>query len=188
MEVDNNIKIVFLGEPNVGKTSIITRYIKEHFTTDHKTTIGGTFQSKHLQIDGTENSLLVYDKAGQEIYRCLAPLYFRNAQVGIIVFDITDRKTFQEIPYWMKQIKDKCDKIPIVHICGNKSDLEEERKVEYKEGKEFAFQNNAEYSETSAKTGDGIISMFNFSVSRLPKEIPQPISLPVKAHLKFGCC
>jgi small GTP-binding protein len=188
------IKIVFVGEQFVGKTSIITKYITEIFSEEYKSTIGGVFQAKRIKQGEKELILNIWDTAGQEFYRCLAPIFFRNAQIAIIVVDVTELKTFQEVSFWINELRSESDELSIIHICGNKSDLEEEREIGYDELRRFASENDLEYSETTARSGSGIDSMFETVLNQyinthsLPTKQRTKVDLNKEVTSKSVCC
>ena len=142
-------KIIFVGDAGVGKTTIINRINDNEFQSSYDATIGVDFWAKKINFRGNEITLQIWDTAGQEKYRGLIPSYVRNSSIVFIVFDITNRKTFESIPKWIELIK-SIEKNILV-LIGNKDDLEEKREVEEKEGKELAKKNEIAYYELSAK-------------------------------------
>jgi Ras-related protein Rab-5C len=190
MVIDDNIKVVLLDDSSAGKTSIISSYFDVIFSDKHIPTIGPTFQTKEVVIGGIKESLNILDTAEQEAYQSLVPLFYRNSQIAILVFDIIKKKSFEKLIDWIDKLKGSCSDSLILQICGNKTDLKE-REISNVKGKNFAYKNNAEYSEVSAKTGEGIVEMFEPTLSRFVKEYPQlnyfdpPMKLP---QTKRGCC
>ena len=142
-------KIIFVGDAGVGKTTIINRINDNEFQSAYDATIGVDFWPKKINFRGNEITLQIWDTAGQERYRGLIPSYVRNSSIVFIVFDITNRKTFESIPKWIELIK-SIEKNILV-LIGNKDDLEEKREVEEKEGNELAKKNEIAYYELSAK-------------------------------------
>jgi len=161
-------KIIFVGDAGVGKTTIINRINDNEFQSAYDATIGVDFWPKKINFRGNEITLQIWDTAGQERYRGLIPSYVRNSSIVFIVFDITNRKTFESIPKWIELIK-SIEKNILV-LIGNKDDLEEKREVEEKEGKELAKKNEIAYYELSAKNynNNDIKKIFFNTVIELP--------------------
>ena len=166
MDKNNNqnkvdIKIITLGDSHVGKSSLIVKYIENKFSNTYMSTIG--FDLKHKQInlkDGTEAKIMIYDTAGQERFKSLAANYIKKANGILLVYDIADHSTFENIGMWMESItEEKGDKLPIV-LVGNKADLEDERQVLYKEGKDLAENKGFHFYETSCKNGTNVTECF----------------------------
>ncbi|MHA1881835.1 MAG: Rab family GTPase [Candidatus Thorarchaeota archaeon] len=158
-------KVVVLGEGAVGKTAIVTRFSHGFFRTDYKTTIGSQFAVKNIDIPGegsdpmTMVKLQIWDVAGQSRFQILRPMYYRGSSGGVLVYDVTRRRTFLVLEEWLKELEAAVGKkIPLV-LVANKTDLPD-RIVEPAEGKEFAERFSMPYLESSAKTGEGIIDIF----------------------------
>ena len=162
-------KIIFVGDAGVGKTTIINRINDNEFQSAYDATIGVDFWPKKINFRGNEITLQIWDTAGQERYRGLIPSYVRNSSIVFIVFDITNRKTFESIPKWIELIK-SIEKNNILVLIGNKDDLEEKREVEEKEGNELAKKNEIAYYELSAKrdNNNDIKKIFFNTVIELP--------------------
>ncbi len=156
------IKIVTLGDSMVGKTSILYRYFDNKFEEKQFATIGIDSKTKFIKVRDASVKVLVWDTAGQEKFRNIAKQYYQGADGVLLVFDVCDRKSFEKIEYWLKELKDnkKIDSLYLV-IVGNKIDLEDKRVVAREEGEKYANENNINYFEVSAKTGEGIAEMFN---------------------------
>ena len=156
-------KIVFLGDAGVGKSSIAQRYCHNTFTESYEVTIGSAYLQTELLLNS--NRILkmhLWDTGGEERFRAMAPHYYRNASAAIIVYDISNLKSFDSAEYWVTQL-DKLIKTESLVICvvGNKSDISnEKKKVNFDVLKEFAEKYNFLYCEVSAKTGAGIKQMF----------------------------
>ena len=157
-------KIVLLGNINVGKTSIASRYCKNTFNDHHINTIGGAYQQQKVVLNnGAIVKLHIWDTSGQERFRAMTNLYYRDAQVALLTYDITNESSFAGIEFWIDELKYKVEnENMILFLVGNKSDAsDEERKVPKSKGKKFADDNNMIFYETSAKTGDGVKDLFN---------------------------
>ncbi len=160
---DYLFKIVVLGEGAVGKTAIVTRFSHGFFRTDYKTTIGSQFAVKNVDISREPTNvtvkLQIWDVAGQSRFQILRPMYYRGSSGGLLVFDVTRRRTFIVLEEWLDELHKAINKtIPLV-LVANKTDLPD-RVVEPSEGREFADNHGMPYIESSAKTGEGIIDIF----------------------------
>ncbi|MBN1215837.1 MAG: GTP-binding protein [Candidatus Lokiarchaeota archaeon] len=152
------LKITLFGPAGVGKTSLLLRYIKDHFTHDLKKTIGSNFLIKDLKINENDVRLLIWDIGGQDTFAKLRTIYFKGSNAALGIYDITDPQSLLKIPGWISSIKKSVKKtIPMI-LIGNKNDLE--RKVDEQEAKDLAKRLNCEYLETSAKTGENVILAF----------------------------
>ena len=157
-----SFKVVLLGEAGVGKTSIISQFIEEVYQEDIQSSTGGTYSSKTFVIDNKELlDFEIWDTAGQERYRSLTTMYYKDANAAILVYDITLEKSFEEIKnYWANQVKESASNDIIIVVCGNKSDLVQEEKVDEEKAREFAEEIGALFFLTSAKNSSGINDVF----------------------------
>ena len=156
-------KIVLLGDVNVGKTSIASRYCKNSFNEHHINTIGGAYQQQKVVLsNGAMIKLHIWDTSGQERFRAMTNLYYRDAQVAILTYDITNESTFASIDFWIQELKYKVEnENMILCLVGNKCDVnQEDRKITNFKGKNYAQENNMIFFETSAKTGEGVKDLF----------------------------
>ena len=159
-------KIVFIGNPSTGKTSLLNRICNDKFLPDYDSTIGVDFFTKTIYYNENIFKIQLWDSAGQEKYRSLIPSYLRGASIIFLVYDLTWRESFEAIKSWLgfvNQYTSK-DQVKLV-LVGNKSDLE--RKVKNEEGKKLAEKEGMLFFETSAKTADGIVDMFYTSFSMI---------------------
>ena len=153
-------KIIFLGDQNTGKSCILNRFVEDKFDDKYQATIGLDFQSKNVKIDNQDVHLLLYDTAGQEKFRSLIPMYTREANIIILVYDITIKESFNHIPDWINGLTNvKFDDV-IFCLVGNKIDLEEKREVTRDEGKKFAEEKKYIFEEISAKTAENFPEFF----------------------------
>ena len=157
-----SLKLVLIGESGVGKTSIISQFIDQVFQNDIQSTIGGTFSTKIVKCgNGKILKLELWDTAGQERYRSISQLFYKDANAVILVYDITNKFSFEEIQnYWFKQVKESATENIILSIVGNKLDLYEQEVVDQKAAKKYAEDNNALFAVTSAKNSSGIEDLF----------------------------
>lgn len=162
-----SIKLVLLGDSGVGKTSIVTQYVSGSMPATVKPTIGAAFVTKEMFIENQKIELLIWDTAGQEVYRGLAPMYYRSALIAIIVYDVTRQQTFDAVSYWIKELQNNVDGDIVILVCGNKVDLEGQRAIESNKALASAEANGALFAETSAQTGAGVERMFQMAVKKL---------------------
>ena len=155
-------KVVIVGESGVGKTCIMAQFIEKKFSEEFISSLTTQFRRKTIKlVTGEDVTLDIYDTAGQEKYRAVAKLFYKDTRVVILVYDITNKKSFEEMKtYWYEQVKDIQTENLILAIAANKSDLYEKRQVENEEGEEFAKSINAIFVETSAKNDSGIDKLF----------------------------
>ena len=159
-ENDLTIKAILIGDSNVGKTTIIGKYLDKNFSEKTLNTVGLDLKYANLNINNKKIKLQLWDTAGQEKFRSMTTSYYRGVNVIIIVFDVTSQISFEHVKDWMNNIK-QFAKIGVMKvIVGNKIDLKDERIVTYVEGKNFAQSYNVKYFETSAITREGIVELF----------------------------
>jgi len=161
---EESIKVVLIGESGVGKTSIISQFTKGIFNQDLMSTNGATFSTKKKEFKDLNKNLSfeIWDTAGQEKYRSLAKMFFKDAAVALIVYDITSKKSFEEIKnYWMNLVKENGPKQIIMYIVGNKCDLSEKEAVNEDEVRDYANNQNVSFYLTSAKNAIGIDDLFD---------------------------
>lgn len=168
-----SFKVVLLGESGVGKTSIITQFIDETFMEDQQSTNGATFSTKNVTCsNGKTVKFDIWDTAGQEKYRALTKMFYKDAAAAIIVYDITREDSFKEAKsYWAQEIKDNAPKNIVLGVAANKSDLFEQEAVEEGKGREFAKEIGAIFKLTSAKNQSGVEDLFLSIANKL--EDPQ---------------
>ena len=155
-------KIVLIGESGVGKTSIISQFIHKIFQDDIQPSMGGTFTSKSLLFeDGKVLRLDIWDTAGQEKYRALTQMFYKDANAAVLVYDITRKDSFEELTkYWIDKIKENSSSNIILFLAANKSDLVEKEEVNEEEARKYAKEINADFCSISAKNSIGIDDLF----------------------------
>ena len=162
-ENEESIKVVLIGESGVGKTSIISQFTKGVFNQDIMSTNGATFSTKKKEFTEQQKilSFEIWDTAGQEKYRSLAKMFFKDAAVALLVYDITSKSSFVEIKnYWMNLVRDNGPKQILMYIVGNKYDLIEKEAVNETEARQYADKQNICLWFTSAKKSTGIDELF----------------------------
>ena len=163
----NNYKIVVIGDINVGKTSILSRFRYGSFEQSYMPTLGIDFFTKNLFYEDKTIRLILWDTAGQERFRSLIPSYLKNADCIIIVYDITNKDSFNSLTHWLNDAKNNTIEGTIFVICGNKIDLKEKRVVTNEEIDEYIKKENLLYVECSAMNGEGIKELFNLIAKNL---------------------
>ena len=156
-----NLKFIFLGDSSVGKTSIVEKYTEKKFRDTHQTTLGIDFKISIITLKGHKIKITISDTAGQERFRSIATNYIKNSDGIFIVFDLSNKSSFESISYWINEINKvkNLDELKII-ILGNKNDLTNIREISKEEISEFIKTNNYKIIETSAKTGEGIKEAF----------------------------
>ena len=155
-------KIVILGESGVGKTSLMKQFLNGKYDENFIANISAQFCKKNVKLPGGQSiEFEIWDTAGQEKFRSLNRIYYLNTKVAILVYDVTDRISFNEVKdFWYNEIKENSNKDVIIAIAANKSDLYETREVSNEDGEEFAKSIGAIFASTSAKNDFGITSLF----------------------------
>ncbi len=162
-------KVVLLGDSGVGKTCIISRYISGAFDQNSPSTNGASYASKILTFEQLNKtiSLDIWDTAGQEKYKSLTKFFYKDAAVAILVYDITQKESFDNIKgYWLEQLKEFGSKNIIIGVAGNKCDMYEKEEVGENDAKQFAEQIGAFFEITSAKNNTGITDLFMHAANR----------------------
>ena len=161
---ENNevLKIVLIGEASVGKTSIIYQFIDKIFQEDLQSTIGGTFNSKSIKCNNNKTlNLEIWDTAGQERYRCVTKMFYKEADVAILVYDITSKSSFEELKnYWVEQVLEASPKNIMLVIVANKSDLIDNEQVDEEEARNYAKKVKADFFVISAKENNSVNELF----------------------------
>lgn len=170
-DYDYLFKIIVIGDSGVGKSSILFRFVDDNFNDSFISTIGIDFKIKTITIDNKIIKLQIWDTAGQERFRTITSSYYRGANGIIVVYDVTNRDSYNNIIKWLGEIDKYTRNDTITIIVGNKCDLESTRLVEYKEAEEFASQFSIPYIETSAKTSSNITNVFTTMSNEIAKYI-----------------
>ncbi len=164
MNEPESIKVVLVGESGVGKTSIISQFTTKKFDPHRETSLSAQFISKTVNFQdlGKEIKFDIWDTVGQEKYRSLAKIFYKDAKVIVFVYDITTEYSFNELKnYWYEETKSNTDGNPILAVVGNKIDLYKDQKVSNNDGKEFADKIGAIFQTTSAQSDSGISTLFD---------------------------
>lgn len=207
-------KLVLLGESAVGKSSIVHRFVKNTFDDMRESTIGAAFLTQSITLPELKTTVKfeIWDTAGQERYKSLAPMYYRNANAALCVYDISSQSSFTKAQDWIKELKKRAPEGIVLALVGNKADLADEREVEETEVEQYLEQLNQEataageaptkvvHKECSAKSGEGVLQIFDSIARALPLEeandraTPQPgkrVDLgrhQTQRPQQLGCC
>ena len=165
------LKYIIIGDPSVGKSNLLMKFAHNKFTEEYQTTIGVEFGAKNIQIKNQMYRIQIWDTAGQENFRSITRAYFKNCVCAMVVYDITSRKSFENVQNWLQDVHDQSPKTVLIILIGNKIDLENKRDVSYDEGKEYAIKNGLIFMETSAKTGEGVEEIFKQSAEEIDQKI-----------------
>ena len=161
-----NYKIAIIGNQHVGKTTILSRYKYEATDDTYAPTVGIDFLTKNVFLEDKTIRLIMWDTAGQERFKSLIPSYLKNANCIILTYDITDRSSFTSLNKWLSDARDNIVEGTYLILCGNKIDLNDKRVIAKEDAEKFAKDNNIDYAETSATTGEGINELFNTIIGK----------------------
>ena len=170
------VKVVIVGDSGVGKTNIMSKYLKNEFHEDSKATVGVEFGSKQFNIQGHQVKAQIWDTAGQERYKAITSAYYKGAKGAFIVYDISRKNTFDSISRWVSDITATADKKITLILIGNKSDLEDQRQVTKEQGEEKAKEFGLAFLETSASSGDNLEKAFSLMVNEVYKKCQEDIN------------
>ena len=161
-EYDYLFKLILVGDSYVGKTNILSKYIKDEFNLNTKSTVGVEFGTKILKIEDKIIKAQIWDTAGQERYKSITSTYYKGAKGAFIVYDITNRLSFESVDKWIQDLNLNSDKNITLLLIGNKKDLADKREVTTEEGEEKAKSFGLAFLETSALTGENIDKVFDY--------------------------
>jgi len=191
------IKMILLGNTAVGKTSIINRYVEDNFSSNLMSSVNMTFTQKTLKIDKQKVQLNIWDTVGQEKFRSLSKLFFKDTKIVALVYSITNKNSFNDLEFWLKTFKETIGEDVVIGVMGNKSDLFLEQEVSEEEGEKFAKENGGFFDLVSAKENKAGLDKFitklvteclkknqNLSSNNGIKLVNQEQTQEIKA----GCC
>ena len=182
-----NFKIIIVGDSGVGKSSLLKRAVQNRFDGSYQATIGFEFLLMHFKVNDLKLKLQIWDTCGQEMYRSLVQGFYRNTSLALIVYDVSQKKTYDALDIWLKDIRQHTEQELPIFIAGNKNDLE--KVVPSEEAKIFAVSNRTKYfTECSAKNGYNVKEIFYEAAKYLYntyKEFKSQNKLPTTGRLKI---
>ena len=202
-EYEMMAKVILIRDSSVGKTNIMSKYLKNQFNENSKATVGVEFGSKLFKLNGHNIKAQIWDTAGQEKYKAITGAYYKGSKGAFVVYDITRKETFESVDKWINDLKSSGDPKLIIIIIGNKCDLEEKREILKEQGEEKAKSFGCAFLETSALSGDNIDKGFEMMISEIFKkygndsneddelggvEKGEDIKLDKKENQKKSCC
>ncbi|CAD6499659.1 BgTH12-03767 [Blumeria graminis f. sp. triticale] len=172
-------KLVLLGESAVGKSSLVLRFVKDQFDDFRESTIGAAFLTQTISLDETTTvKFEIWDTAGQERYKSLAPMYYRNANCAVVVFDITQSSSLDKAKQWVKELQRQANENIIIALAGNKLDLvtsnPDKRAITTIDAEAYAKEAGLLFFETSAKTSENVTELFTSIAKKLPLDQAGP--------------
>ncbi|KAL3675101.1 hypothetical protein R1sor_025049 [Riccia sorocarpa] len=207
-DYDYLFKVVLIGDSGVGKSNLLSRFTRNEFSLESKSTIGVEFATRSINVDSKLIKAQIWDTAGQERYRAITSAYYRGAVGALLVYDITRHVTFENVERWLKELKDHTDSNIVVMLVGNKSDLRHLRAVSTDDGQAFSEKEGLFFMETSALESTNVENAFKQIltqiyrvVSKKALDVGEDTAAPgkgqtitvgnkdeVTATKKVGCC
>ncbi|KAJ3306994.1 Ras- protein Rab-11B [Kappamyces sp. JEL0829] len=170
-EYDFLFKVVLIGDSGVGKSNLLARFTRNEFNMESKSTIGVEFATRSIQVDGKTIKAQIWDTAGQERYRAITSAYYRGAVGALLVYDISQQKTFESVERWLKELRDHADANIVIMLVGNKCDLKHLRAVPTEEAKDFATAQSLSFIETSALDATNVETSFQNILTEIYKVV-----------------
>ena len=169
-EYDFMLKIIIVGESQVGKTNIMSKYLKNNFDENSRPTAGVEFGAKIFKIEGLRIKAQIWDTAGLERYKAITQAYYRGAKGAFVVYDITKKQTLDKVGELINNVKKSAHKNVSIILIGNKTDLEDKREIMKEQGEEKAKKYNVSFLETSALTGENLDKAFEMLMNEIYKK------------------
>ena len=163
-------KVVLVGDSFVGKTNIMSKYLKNEFHEDSKATVGVEFGSKQFNVEGHSIKAQIWDTAGQERYKAITSAYYKGAKGAFVVYDITRKGSFESVDKWVSDLTSAADKKLTILVIGNKCDLEDQRQITKEQGEEKAAKLEVAFMETSALSGENLDKAFEKMINEIYKK------------------
>ena len=183
-EYDFIFKVLLLGNSDVGKSSLILRYVDQVWSDTFVPTIGVDFKVKTLEIDNKQIKMQIWDTAGQERFRNVISSYFRGSHGIFLIYDITNRDSFKNLENWLIEIEKNASQNVLKILIGNKSDLVDDREIKTEEGQAFANRNGMKFIETSAKMNTNVNEAFETLAKLMMEFSSEKKTLPTKNEAK----
>ncbi|KAL2476702.1 Ras-related protein RABA1f [Abeliophyllum distichum] len=207
-DYDYLFKVVLIGDSGVGKTNLLSRFTRNEFSLESKSTIGVEFATRSIRVEDKVVKAQIWDTAGQERYRAITSAYYRGAVGALLVYDVTRHVTFENVERWLKELRDHTDSNIVVMLVGNKADLRHLRAVSTEDAAAFAERESTFFMETSALESMNVENAFTEVLTHIYRTISRkalevgddPAALPegqtinvgskddVSAVKKVGCC
>ncbi|KAH9626292.1 hypothetical protein KSS87_013929 [Heliosperma pusillum] len=166
-EYDYLFKVVLIGDSGVGKSNLLSRFTRNEFCLESKSTIGVEFATRTLQVEGRTVKAQIWDTAGQERYRAITSAYYRGALGALLVYDVTKPTTFDNVSRWLKELRDHADSNIVIMLIGNKTDLKHLRAVAMEDAQSFAEKEGLSFIETSALEATNVEKSFQTILSEI---------------------
>ncbi|KHN78062.1 Ras-related protein Rab-11A [Toxocara canis] len=164
-------KVVLIGDSGVGKSNLLSRFTRNEFSLESKSTIGVEFATRTIQVDGKKVKAQIWDTAGQERYRAVTSAYYRGAVGALLVYDIAKHITYENIEKWLKELRDHAEQNIVVMLVGNKTDLRHLRAVPTEEARAYAESNHLSFIETSALECTNVDAAFTTILTEIYKSV-----------------
>lgn len=174
-KIDYVFKVVVVGDSAVGKSQILSRFAKNEFSLDSKSTIGVEFQTRTVVIEDKTIKAQIWDTAGQERYRAVTSAYYRGAVGAMLVYDITKRQTFDHVARWLEELRGHADNNIVVMLIGNKCDLDDKREVSTEDAQEFAQKEGLFFFETSALEATNVEAAFMTALAEIYRTVSRKV-------------
>nr|XP_051691459.1 ras-related protein Rab-11B isoform X1 [Oryctolagus cuniculus] len=174
--------VVLIGDSGVGKSNLLSRFTRNEFNLESKSTIGVEFATRSIQVDGKTIKAQIWDTAGQERYRAITSAYYRGAVGALLVYDIAKHLTYENVERWLKELRDHADSNIVIMLVGNKSDLRHLRAVPTDEARAFAEKNNLSFIETSALDSTNVEEAFKNILTEIYRIVSQKQIADRAAH------
>lgn len=198
---DYLFKVVVIGDSGVGKSNLLSRFTRNEFNLESKSTIGVEFATRSVSIEGKTIKAQIWDTAGQERYRAITSAYYRGAVGALVVYDITKDISFHNVEKWLAELRENATADITMMLVGNKIDLANQRVISTEEGKEYADRNGISFMEASALTASNVEASFLNILSEIYHKKANKeqtasaanggggtVDVNVKADKKKGCC
>ncbi|KAI2653530.1 Ras-related protein Rab-11A [Labeo rohita] len=166
-------EVVLIGDSGVGKSNLLSRFTRNEFNLESKSTIGVEFATRSIQVDGKTVKAQIWDTAGQERYRAITSAYYRGAVGALLVYDIAKHLTYENVERWLKELRDHADSNIVIMLVGNKSDLRHLRAVPTDEARAFAEKNGLSFLETSALDSTNVETAFQTILTEIYRIVSQ---------------
>ena len=176
-------KVVLVGDSSVGKTNMMSKYLRNEFHEDSKATVGVEFGSKQFNIEGHPIKAQIWDTAGQERYKAITSAYYKGAKGAFVVYDITRKQSFESVDRWINDLRAAADKNLSIIIIGNKCDLEDQRQVNKEQGEEKAKNFEVAFMETSALSGENLDKAFEKMINEVFKKCHEEMMADVDVDI-----